>query len=134
MILIFALKDEVEHSLFLKVLRPLCEPGKYSSGYVGHLPWIVKLPKLKTKWGAKDCISLVLLTFLPRHIYCEFLYFASVFITFPVSSKCLTKAPSLLYFYPHNESEREIWMKEYGIIIPSQDPQVHWLFQSLLWE
>ena len=41
---------------------------------LGHFPWIVKLPRLKTGWGAKDCIYPVLLTFLTRHVCCEFLY------------------------------------------------------------
>lgn len=57
MILIFALKDEVEHSLSLKVLKPR-ELEKYNSGHVGHLPYIVKLPRLKTGQGAKDYVFL----------------------------------------------------------------------------
>lgn len=104
MILIFALKDEVEHSLFLKVLRPFCELEKYSSEYAADLPWIVKLPRLKIGWGAKDCISLVLLTFLTRHICCDFSYFAPVFITFPVSYECLIKAPVFPTFTSTNNT------------------------------
>ena len=41
---------------------------------LGHFPWIVKPPRLKIGWGAKDCIYPVLLTFLTRHVCCEFLY------------------------------------------------------------
>lgn len=115
MILIFALKNEVEHSLFLKVLRPFHELEKYSSGHAGHLPWIVKLPRLKIGWGAKNCISPVLLTFLIRRICCEFLYFALVFITLPVTLECLTKAPLILYlpsqqFKRERKRDEEKWM------------------------
>lgn len=73
--------------------RPLCEPEKQSSGSAGHLPWIVKLPRLKIGWEAEDCISPALLPFLTGRVCREIVYFAPVFITFPVSSECLMKVP-----------------------------------------
>lgn len=126
MILIFALKDEVEHSLFLKVLRPFCELGKYSSGYAGHLPWIVKLPRLKIGWGAKDCISHVVdisykTYLLWVFIFCFCLHYLSSFFGVPDQSLFNSLLPPQ-QLKKKKESNEWTWES----LIPSQYPQAHW--------
>lgn len=123
MILIFALKDEVEYSLFSKVLRLLCELGKHSSGYAGHLPWLVKLPRLKIGWEPKTAFPLCCWCFLQGIFAVSFYVLLPSSLLFQFLLSAWGKLPQFSTFISTiKERERNEWIwKSY-----SQYPQVHW--------